>query len=124
MDVVGAGTDPARVLQVCVDGAPSCHQARIDPRFGSTNPNASRNYPCGGPTDPDLSCLIAGDTVYVNLHLGGEVVSQAYGRQVEVTATGGSSRDQHAAGTVEQLSVAPPCHCPDARAQVHLTTTS
>jgi hypothetical protein len=52
VDIVGAGTDPARVLHVCVDGAPSCHQARINPITESeTSPNGPGRYFCGGATD-------------------------------------------------------------------------
>src|SRR5262245_53392144 len=55
--IVGAGTDPARVLQVCVDGAPSCHQARIDPTTEpSKSPDGWWDYRCGGTTDP-MTCF-------------------------------------------------------------------
>jgi len=121
--IAGVGTDPARVLQVCVEGAPSCHQLHIDPiTESSKNPYGPGDFLCGGATDHTITCSINGDTVYVRFFDWHEAGRD--GQRVEVTATGGQSADQHGTGTFTSERGDGPCACGQTSAQVHLTPTS
>jgi hypothetical protein len=93
--IIGVGHDPARVLQVCVDGEGSCDQLRIAPASDpSTNPGDEERYPCTV-SDPHTGCFVEGDTAY-----------------------------EHATAAFQYRPAQGACACDHSHAQVRLAATS
>ena len=120
--IIGVRPDPARVLQVCVDGGGSCDQLRIAPASDpSTKPGDEETYPCTV-SDPHTGCSVEGDTAYVDFH---RLTSKEMdGRRVEVTVTGGQAADEHATAVFQYRPAQGACACDRSHGQVRLAATS
>jgi hypothetical protein len=115
--IIGVGPDPARVLQVCVDGEGSCAQLHIGLATESMNPGNEQKYPCTV-SDPHVGCFAEGDTAYVSFDsLSAKDVN---GRRVEVTATGGQAADANAAAAFQYQPKQGTCGCDHSHAQLRL----
>jgi hypothetical protein len=120
--IVGVGPDPARVLQVCVDGEGSCDEVRIAPAAEpSRNPGDAPKYPCTV-SDPHTGCFVEGDTAYVDYY--GQAPKELDGRRVEVIATGGQSADKSATGVFQFQPAHETCTCDHSHAVVDVSATS
>jgi hypothetical protein len=120
--IVGVQPDPARVLRVCVDRYPSCPELRIEPLSDpSKDQGRETHYPCTT-SDPYTSCSVWNYTAYLDFHRRG--AKEASGWQVEVTATGGQSADEHVTGVFKFHPAKEVCACDFSFAQVQLTPAS